>query len=202
MATNKGVIVEILTDAEMEMARRIGRKVASKWSAAEQDDVTSELYLWLVEHKDVVTRYRDDPYGEQKLFVALRRRASKYAYREQVVRAGGRLAEDDSPYTLEQIERALPYIFEDIPQTVAYEHPETGASNYRGEPNRALDLILDLRMAVADLPEPVRETIVLRFRDGLTNKQIGDLTGVSQEAARKRVHSSVRRVKESLTSSE
>ena len=194
--------MEILTDGEMEMARRIGRRVAAKWSAAEQDDVVSELYLWLVEHKDVVERYRDDPYGEQKLFVALRRRASKYAYREQLVRAGGKLADDDSLYTIEQIERALPFIFEEIPQTVAYENPDTGASNYQGSPNRALHIILDLQIAVADLPEPVRETIILRFRDGLTNKQIGDLTGVSQEAARKRVHSAVRRVKESLASAE
>lgn len=198
MATDKGVSMEILLDNEIEMARRIGKRVASKWSAAEQDDVVSELFLWLVEHQDVVRRYRDDPYGEQKLFIALRRKASKFAYREQVVRAQGRLSEDDSPYTTEQIERALPYIFEDIPQTVAYENPDTGASTYRGEPNRAVDLILDLRAAVDDLPEQVRETICLRFRDGLTNKQIGELVGISQEAARKRVHASVRRVKEYL----
>lgn len=182
-----------LTERELHLARSVARKAASKWTLAEEDDLASELTLWLIEHLPVVERYRADPQGEGRLFVALRRRATKWCAREQVIRSGGQLV-DDEPYTLDQVERALPFIFEDVPQTTL--HDGTGFDGAHGQ---ALVILTDLKGAFQDMPEQVRETIVLRFRDGLSYTDMGRLTGISSEASKKRVQRAVMRMRERLS---
>jgi RNA polymerase sigma factor (sigma-70 family) len=159
------------------------------------EDLASELILWLFEHEQTVERYRTEDYGEPKLFVALRRTASKYCVKEQESRTGSPLFDDD-PYTIGQVERALPFIFEEIPQTVLTDFT---SQVHPGSHGMALAIITDLRGAFQDMPEQVRETLTLRFRDGLTFTDMGRLTGISGEAAKKRVTRAVRRVRDRLS---
>lgn len=190
-----------ITDHEIALARRIARRSASKWSLVEYDDLASELVLWLFEHGDTVTRYREAE-AEGKLFVALRRQASKYCARVQAERSGGALA-TDSQWTTGQIQRALPFIFEDIPQslvqTVAYRgdngEPFEVPLNYSGTHSEALALVTDLRAAFYEMPEEVKETITLHFRDGMSFAEMGRLTGLTREASRKRVQRAVTRLR-------
>ena len=185
-----------VTERELALAKSVARKVGSKWSLAEVDDLASELALWLVEHESVLERYRADEFGEGKLFVSLRRRATKWCAREQMIRSGGPL-EDFEPYTVAQVERALPFIFEDIPQTVHVE-----GTPFNGGHGLALVILTDLRGAFQDMPEQVRETIALRFRDGMSFTDMGRLTGISGEAAKKRVQRAVRRMRDHLSGSD
>lgn len=182
-----------INDRELSLARKVAYKTASKWSMVDVEDLASELILWLFEHEETVERYRAEEFGEPKLFVALRRRASKYCVREQEARTGSPLFDAD-PYTVEQVERALPFIWEDIPQTVLPEFSSVPHSH-----GLALAIITDLRGAFQDMPEQVRETLTLRFRDGLTFTEMGRLTGISGEAAKKRVTRAVRRVRDRLS---
>lgn len=195
-----------VNEHELSLARRIARRSAGKWSLVEYDDLASELALWLFEHQDTVARYREEEHGEAKLFVALRRVASKYCARVQSERSGGPLAVD-SQWTLGQIERALPFIFEDIPQsvvsTVSYTsedgEPFEVALNYSGAHSEALTLVTDLRIAFFEMPAEVKETIALHFRDGMSFAEMGRLTGLSREASRKRVKRSVTRMRDFLS---
>ena len=184
-----------LTDKDLTLARKVAYRVGSKWSLVEIDDLTSELTLWMVEHADTVARYRDEEHGEAKLFVALRRLATKYSVREQTVRSGGPLMDDD-PYTVEQVERALPYLFEETPQTTVHEHP---GARWDGSHGLALTIMTDMRGAFADLPPQVQETLTLRFRDGLSFADMATLTGITKRAAKHRVDRAVRRLRDHLS---
>jgi DNA-directed RNA polymerase specialized sigma24 family protein len=187
--------MSMITSEEFDLARRVAYRVASKWPMVEMDDAQSELYLWLVEHADDVIRYRVEPGGEAKLFVALRRECGKYCAKETQARTGAPLDASLS-YSKQQVERVLPFIFEDLPQQVVVTHPQTGAAvhaqaNGGGE---ALAMLLDVRTSFLDLPAEVRMVLTMRFRDELTFKEIGALTGLSDAGAKKRVDRGVARI--------
>lgn len=188
----------MILDSELDLARKIARRWSDKWRLVEYDDLASTLVLWLFENEETVERYRFEEFGEGKLFVTLRRQASKYCAREQSERQGGPL-DIDAPYTVGQIERALPYIFEDVPQST-YATVGNYAPSYSGTHSEALAIITDLRGAYLDQPDEVQETVALRFRDGMSYTEIGRLTGTTRQAATARVTRAVARLHSYLAS--
>jgi RNA polymerase sigma factor (sigma-70 family) len=187
----------VIAEKELALARRIARKIGSRWSAVEVEDLEQDLILWLFENQDHVERYRTEEGGESKLYVALKRKASKQAAREQTIRSGAPL-DVNASYSIAQIERALPFVFEDIPQSVAVENPVTGAVNYHGEHSQALAVMTDIRGAFQDLPSEMKLVLQLRFRDGLTYQDIGDMSDMTLNGAKKRVRRAVTRMQEIL----
>lgn len=187
----------MIAEKELALARRIARKIGSRWSAVEVEDLEQDLILWLFENQDHVERYRTEEGGESKLYVALKRKASKQAAREQTIRSGAPL-DVNASYSIAQIERALPFVFEDIPQSVAVENPVTGAVNYHGEHSQALAVMTDIRGAFQDLPSEMKLVLQLRFRDGLTYQDIGDMSDMTLNGAKKRVRRAVTRMQEIL----
>lgn len=190
-----------ITEAELTLAQRLAHRTAQKWTAVEAEDLASDLTLWLFENADAVARYRDEEGGEGKLYVALRRHASKYCAKEQAVRSGAPL-DHDAEYTTAQIERALPFVFEDFVQSTVHVDPSTGApltgSVYAGDYGVAMAVLMDLRGAYADMPHEVKLVLALRFRDGLTYNEIADLTGCTKRTAIRRVARAVQRVRDHL----
>jgi RNA polymerase sigma factor (sigma-70 family) len=65
--------------------------------------------------------------------------------------------------------------------------PLDGGSTPRDDASRAHDLLPHLDEALAALPAPDREAVVLRFLRGLSLRDTGAALGTSEEAARKRV---------------
>jgi len=192
--------VTTVVDNELTLARRLAFKTAQKWTAVEADDLASELTLWLFENADAVERYRAEEGGEGKLYVALRRHASRYCAREQAARTGAPL-DHDAEYTTAQVERAMPFVFEDFVQSSVVVDPNTGAplsSNYAGDYGVATAVLMDLRGAYADMPQEVKLVLALRFRDGLTYTEIADLTGCTKRTAIRRVSRAVQRVRDHL----
>lgn len=178
-----------INNAEMRVAERVGRRAASRWTAVDPDDVTSQLYLWIVENPLPVQRWREEPGGEAKLFVTLRREAAKFCAREQQVQVGRPIRQDNF-YNVEMLSRALPFVFEDSPQTTAAENPVTGQTSASGTPEdygNAVAILADIRGALYGLNREIREVLELRFRDGLTLEEIGELAGMSKVGAKKRV---------------
>lgn len=188
-------------DRELTLARKIAFKIGSRWSAVEIDDLASELTLWLFENSAAVERYRDEPGGEGKLFVALRRKAAKYCAREQAIRSGAPL-DAEARYTVTQIERGLPFVWEDAPQTVVAEDPlngrPLGESYNASSSTNAVSVLLDFRLAFDALPDDLKTILTLRFRDGMTYREIGALTELTDNGARKRVRRGVRHMQQLL----
>jgi RNA polymerase sigma factor (sigma-70 family) len=187
----------LISDQELVLAKKVAYKTAQKWNRIEGEDLASELTLWLFENAEQVERYRDEDGGEGKLFVALRREASKYCARETRERTGQPL-DYHSEYTLLQVERALPFVFEDMPSQAVHVNPYTGEALSPVGDGTAQAVMADMKGAYADLPREVQLVLALRFRDGLTEAQIGELTGMSQQAAHKRIKRAVARMRDGL----
>lgn len=180
----------MINEKEITLAKKIAYKIGSKWSLVDVEDVAGELVLWLFENREHVTRYRVEEGGEGKLFIALRREASKYCAREQAARSGGELSISDR-YTIAQIERAMPYVFEDILESLSREHTTENTE-------LAIAIALDLKGALMTMPPQIREVLTLRFRDGMSYDEIGQLTGLSDRGAKGRVDRALKRMLEAL----
>lgn len=189
-----------ITPSEMRVAERIGRRAASRWTAADPDDVISHLYLWVCNNPGPVARWRTEEGGEGKLFVALRREAAKFCAHEQQV-AVGRPIRQDNFYNADMLARALPFVFEDSPQTLAQENPVTGQTAAVGAPDdfgNAVAILADIRGAFYGLNREIREVLELRFRDGLTLEEIGEVTGMSKVGVKKRIDRALDRLLDRL----
>lgn len=188
------------TQNELIVASKIGRKMASKWTAVESDDLVSHLTLWLCENYATVDRYRHEEGGDAKLFVSLRREAGRFCAKEQAVRTGAPL-DHDAQYSLEQIERILPFVFENLPTQSVVENPHNGAplsSPDHDRFNTAIAMAVDVRSAYHDLPAEIRSVLVMRFRDGMSYEEIGSLTGMTDRGAQKRVVRAITRLRDAL----
>lgn len=187
-----------LEPGELKVAERVALRVGSKWSAVETDDLTSHLYLWLVTNTRALERWRAEGEGEGKLYVALRREAAKYAAKEQAARVG-RPIDAGNFYNVGLVGRALPFIFEESPQTVVAENPVTGqAFEPAGDSGLALTILTDIRSAFYGLNREIRQVLEWRYRDGLTYEEIGELKSLTKQGAKKQVDRGVSRLVDAL----
>lgn len=183
---------------ELKLAERVAARIGGKWSAVEIDDLTGHLYLWLCSNEKALARWRSEEDGEGKLYVSLRREAAKYSAREQAARVG-RPIDAGNFYTAEIVTRALPFMFEDVPQTTVYENPVTGQVHVNThEFDLALSIMADIRGAFHGLNKDVKQVLAWRFRDGLTLEEIGELKAISKVAAGKQVDRAISRLVDAL----
>lgn len=183
---------------ELKVAERVASRIGSRWSAVEVDDLTGHLYLWLVTNIKAVERWRSEDAGEGKLYVSLRREAAKYSAKEQAARVG-RPIQAENFYNAALVERALPYIFEDLPQTTVTENPVSGeVATVPSEFDTAVALLADIRGAFYGLNAEMRAVLEWRFRDGLNYEEIGELRKVTKDGARKQVERAMSRLVDAL----
>lgn len=187
-------------EKELRLADVIAAKMGRRWKAVEVDDLASHLYLWLLENQRALQRWRLEVGGEGKLYNSLRREAAKYCSAETSARVNRPI--DDSPaYPVEVLERALPFIYEGTPETLIRINPATGEPlEAFSESGRAQALLADIRGAYYGLPREIQEVLAWRFRDGLTYEEIGELSGMTKDGAKKRVTRAVRRLSDALGS--
>lgn len=189
------------TENEYALVRKISSKVSRKWSAITYEDIVGDLYLWLCVNYKWVSRYRDDQYGEAKLFVALWREATKKATREQSISNGAPLDHEDT-YDTDTIERLLPLIFDTPPSHSVPENPRNGqpigevdSTDY----DTALAALLDVRQAYSALPDEFKLILALRYRDDLTFSRIGKELGISDRGASKKAERAVVMIRQFLS---
>lgn len=183
---------------ELRLARTIAFKIGSRWSQVEVEDVQSHLYLWLCEHIGTVTNWRTAERGSGKLYVSLKREALKYCTRETAAKVGQPITRDNF-YNEAMLERALPFIFEAWPETTVRQNPVTGQTIDRPfDFGNALAIMADISGAFYGLPKEIQHVLELRFRDGLTLEEIGDLREIGKEGARKLVQRCIKRLCDSL----
>jgi len=196
----------IITDEEMKIAKRVAKKMASRWNSVDWEDLNSHLTLWLCEHQDVLVRWRNEEGGMGKLSVALTREASKYANKEQTETNGGKLYYDIA-YSDKQVEAIMPFIWDYSGMTVQTsvpQHPSLGTPIVDSNPisghtfDDALAILADVSSAYYDLQKSDQIILALRYRQDLTYKKIGDQMEITDDTARKRVERAVKRISERL----
>ena len=187
-----------LTTEEMKTAKSVAYRIGSKWRSVEIDDVQSELYLWLVKHTAKVEAWRSDPHGKGKLYVSLKREALRYCTRESAAKSGQPTTRDQF-YSEAMLERALPFMWEQWPETTVRQDPRSGKVLDRPfEFSNAIAIMADIKGAFYGLPADTQEVLSLRFRDGLNFDEIGAIRDISPQGARQLVMRSLKRLADSL----
>ena len=187
-----------ITSQELKLAENVANRIGRKWQLVDVDDVTGHLYLWLVQNRATVGRWRVEDGGEGKLYVSLRREAAKYCATESSARVNRPI--DDAPaYSVELLDRALPFIFEDTPVTEVRVNPVTGEPlDHPTQFDVALALMADIRGSFHGLPKEIKEVLSWRYRDGLTYEEIGELSNLTKDGARRRVDRGLKRLSDAL----
>lgn len=179
--------------SELELAERIAKRVGQKWSAVEVEDLTSHLYLWLLEREKTLQRFRQEPGGEGKLYVSLYRAATKYCVAEQEQANGGPIELDG--YRIEVIINALPYIFDQSnwAQTTVAVHPHNGSAMSRShDSNTLVEVLTDIKRCFSKLSKDQQAILAMRYRDDLHLGEIADILGITKMTARNRIARAVK----------
>lgn len=187
---------------EINLAGKVAHRVGSKWPNVEVDDVTSHLYLWLCTNTRALQRWRGETGGQGKLWVALRREAGEYCAKEQAHKNNQPLDADISFYSVEVLDKALPFIFEQWPQTTALVNPVTGHTLATSNPEdhgNAVAILADITGAYWGLPADDRRVLSYRYEQPLTFSEIGALEGVTKDGAKKRVDRALKRLATALS---
>ena len=189
--------IEILPE-EYVLCRKQARRVASKWRAADPQDIEADLLLWLCENYRHVVRYRTEAGGPQKLGKALYRYALGKAKEAQEAHNGRRLQDEWAPYTKEQIKAALPYVwdYQDYPIGQATVDPRHGGTVASPDPRAedALCILIDVSRALGTLKDRDQWILRARFRDGLATREIAQELGMSPSVVSRRVWDAVDRI--------
>lgn len=180
-----------ISETEMKAAKRASWAVARKWKTVDQEEVYSELLLWLVEKYPHVVRYRDEEFGAAKLAKALYRRGTELAVKETEAVEGHRLQDANARYSKRQIEAVLPYIWdtEAWPQSEPRVDPRNGRviSDLNTERiGEATAMLIDVSGCVSRLSEPDQEFLRLRFRDDLAVKDLAERYQVEPDTITRR----------------
>jgi RNA polymerase sigma factor (sigma-70 family) len=171
-----------LDEEEMATAKSVARRIGYRWTRVDKEDIEQHLMLWLLQNHQHLVRWRKEP-GNGKLYVSLRREASKFCAKET---SAANHAELDSylPYTSKTVARVLPYIWQLDTMT------QPGSD--------AVAIVMDISSGYYGLKKADQEVLALRYRDDLTHAEIGQLLGVSEDAVRKRLNRTIDRLANSL----
>ena len=183
---------------DVDLAKRVARRVAQRWSLVELDDLTSELTVWLYENNEVVSRYRKEPEGEGKLFVALRRFATKYCAAEQATRQGAPL-DYSAKYSIQGIERALKVLFDEFPTSFgSIVHPHTGHALEQWDPEieTARAVLMDTRAAFERLVDAEQVLVIARFQLDMTYRELAEMDGSTPTGVRKKLRRALRHMQQ------
>lgn len=179
-----------ITKQEMTLASKVAYSISRNWKLVEADDVEAHLFLWLVENERYLINWRKEE-GDGKLFVSLRREAAKYCASETKHKASIDNLQNNNVYNIDMIYRTLPFIFEYNP--LEHDISNTGDS-------LAYEIISDISNAYHSLNKKDKHIIDLRFKNGLSYKEIAEYYDVKENTANQRIHRTVEKLYEKLSS--
>jgi RNA polymerase sigma factor (sigma-70 family) len=175
---------------EIRIIRSIARYFSSKWKLIEIDDLTSELTLWAYSHYKIVDEWRSDSRGEGKLYVTLKREAAKYCAKE-TQKTSIRPIDAENYYTIDQLIKILPFLWEIAPESPS-------STRLPEETNLAVTIVADVRSSFYSLNKEDRSLLEIRYRLELSQSEIGELIGLSDRGAEKRIQRALRRLHDNL----
>lgn len=197
-----------ITDKELNTATVIARQTARKWRLTDFEDIQAELYEWLVvkASKGILERYRGEQYGEQKLYTALNRYATKYAIKETETITGQKLMPyndkgEQYTYSIENITNALPYLwdYEHMKLNDSVENPITGeALHYGNNDNIIEDIMVSIKIALSQLNYSEQLLLEFKYRDGKTYRQIGEMLHIKEDASRMRIKRLIEKLQKTI----
>jgi RNA polymerase sigma factor (sigma-70 family) len=180
-----------ITNSDMQLAKQVGWQVGRRWPSIEIEDLRQHLILWLFEHVEQVSRFRERENGKAQLALSLKREALRYCTKESAERQGKSVERNDF-YTEEVIERALPFLFQAGFEMRVRQDPNTGrAVDRQFDTGDARAIMSDLQRAYKSLPPQNAMVLELRYQEDLTLEDVGRRLEMSKQAIEQSVARSV-----------
>lgn len=144
-----------ITDGDLKVARQGAQSAyRSGRGVIDEEDLVGEAHMWLVEHMEKVTRWRDEgSHGRNKLRYAVRCHCLGLVFRERKQRSG--LEKGDTHwYTAAMLKEIIPDIFDRQDWVGGAPAPsnEIRSASAPAEGNNRLAIILDVLTAFQGLP--------------------------------------------------
>jgi len=164
-------------------------------------DVKQELWVWIMENKNTITRVLSSEDATENAVVPLLVKAANSFLKKEDAQAYGYDQEDVFNYSLDMIQSILEVVFEHedwqsfataatqgMPRAKA--EPATGGNNLAG--------YADVSRAISSLTDDQYNTLVWRYKYGYTFQQIGAESGITKQGAENRHRSAVNAIQQHL----
>lgn len=168
---------------------------------AEADDISSDIYVWLLENQTWVKNCINDEEedGEKKVRSAISQRAREFGQKYKA-QALGYSTDDVMLYSVKALEGLLPDVFDHEDWQSFGQHGDgqptaTPLANMTGD--RIAELT-DISLALRDLPTRHYNVLVWRYKYQFTHEAIGIELGVNQSSGTKAVKRALRALQKQL----
>ena len=191
-----------ISDGELKLARQGAMSAArSGRGIVPLDDLVSEASLWMLQHLDKVTQWRDEGrHGQNKLRNACRQRCLTVVAQERKKKLGP-ASQDLFYYTNTMIMELLPATF-DEDDWVAGQSVDSGelrSTSRPAEGHNRLAMICDIRNAFFMLNQSDQELLRMLHKGiGLSYEQAGVRLDVHERTVRRREERALERMVERL----
>lgn len=169
----------------------------------EIEDLMGEAWLWAYADPDRVNDILDiriKSAREKRMFAVVRSHLGKWARREKAHKCGYRM-DDEVFYSLDVLREILPDAYEPEGWFRVTGPPAEAPIARTADPALGGDAIasyVDVRKALAGLPERDQEVLELKYRQGDSTKAIALALGISVTAATNRVERALGRLRKAL----
>ena len=157
----------------------------------DRDDLIQEAWIWVLEHEAKIKAYKEQEnpaFAAHALGQDVWKVMDRYARREKAHRAGYQ-PEDDIFFSDAVINVVLPSVLKGDPTPPVRDGERVANTSDPAEGGVWLATYLDVKRAweSADLTGPQRDLLASYYRDGMTQVQVADALGVTQQSVAKRL---------------
>lgn len=149
-------------------------------------DVKQEIWVWIMENKNTVTRILSEENGEATLINNYLVRAAQTALRKEDAASYGYDEEDQFNFPLDMIKSILEVVFRHEDWQSFAQAAQEGMPRAKSEPATSgnnLASYADVSRAITSLPEDQYNLLVWRYKYRETFEQIGAHVGISKQGA-------------------
>lgn len=149
-------------------------------------DVKQEIWVWIMENKNTVTRVLTEENGPETLVNNYLVRAAQTALRKEDAASYGYSEEDQFNFPLDMIKSILEVVFTHEDWQSFASAAGDGMPRAKSDPStggNSLASYADVSRAIASLPEDQYNVLVWRYKYQYVFRQIGEEMGTSKQAA-------------------
>ncbi len=189
---------EKLTPAVERAASIVMSKAPSHYDIS---DVKQEIWVWVMERRNVVSRILADSEGSDVALVDLMVKAANEYLKKEDAATYGYNEEDQFNFPLDMIKSILEVVFIHEDWQSFAQAAQDGMPRRKSEPATSgnnLASYADVSRAITSLPEDQYNLLVWRYKYGETFEQIGAHMGISRQAAQQRHEGAVSAIQQFL----
>lgn len=164
-------------------------------------DVKQEIWVWVMERKNVVTRILADSDGSDAALIDLMVKAANEYLKIEDAAVYGYDEEDQFNFPLDMIKIILEVVFKHEDWQSFAQAAQEGMPRRKSEPatgGNNLASYADVSRAITSLPEDQYNLLVWRYKYNETFEQIGAHVGISRQAAQQRHEGAVSAIQQFL----